>query len=396
MPSADTARAADSAKLLTIAANASFVPNGVVTVLLSPLLPILSARWSLNYAQAGALFTTQFLASTAAVSLSGVLVARQGFRFAIQAGLLVMAASIALLLVGSKLLGIACIAGLGVGLGLASPAANLLVAEVNPGRRSAALNLLNFSWSTGAVACPFLVAAAATSHQVPLLLAIVAGCALVVVLGIRAMPSTVQEPSIQQVAGPKRWALDWTQRSLPALLALFFLYVGTENSFGGWLASYASSLGSMSARSAVMTPSFFYAALMTGRWVAPLLLRRVDELQVARGGLLLACAGMAGLVASHTFWEVAASASVAGLGLSSVYPITISLLSREFGAAAARVGSLTFTMANIGGACLPWLVGISSTQLGSLKAGLGVPLIGAALTFMVYLRDWKSIPGASL
>jgi fucose permease len=307
-----------------------------------------------------------------------------------------MAASIALLLVGSKLLGIACIAGLGVGLGLASPAANLLVAEVNPGRRSAALNLLNFSWSTGAVACPFLVAAAATSHQVPLLLAIVAGCALVVVLGIRAMPSTVQEPSIQQVAGPKRWALDWTQRSLPALLALFFLYVGTENSFGGWLASYASSLGSMSARSAVMTPSFFYAALMTGRWVAPLLLRRVDELQVARGGLLLACAGMAGLVASHTFWEVAASASVAGLGLSSVYPITISLLSREFGAAAARVGSLTFTMANIGGACLPWLVGISSTQLGSLKAGLGVPLIGAALTFMVYLRDWKSIPGASL
>jgi fucose permease len=396
MPSADTARAADSAKLLTIAANASFVPNGVVTVLLSPLLPILSARWSLNYSQAGALFTTQFLASTAAVSLSGVLVARQGFRFAIQAGLLVMAASIALLLVGSKLLGIACIAGFGVGLGLASPAANLLVAEVNPGRRSAALNLLNFSWSTGAVACPFLVAAAATSHQVPLLLAIVAGCALVVVLGIRAMPSTVQEPSIQQVAGPKRWALDWTQRSLPALLALFFLYVGTENSFGGWLASYASSLGSMSARSAVMTPSFFYAALMTGRWVAPLLLRRVDELQVARGGLLLACAGMAGLVASHTFWEVAASASVAGLGLSSVYPITISLLSREFGAAAARVGSLTFTMANIGGACLPWLVGISSTQLGSLKAGLGVPLIGAALTFMVYLRDWKSIPGASL
>ena len=54
-------------------------------------------------------------------------------------------------------------------MGLAVPAANLLVAEVNPGRRSATLNLLNFCWSAGAVACPFLVAAAAKSHTISVL-----------------------------------------------------------------------------------------------------------------------------------------------------------------------------------------------------------------------------------
>ena len=177
MPSSDSPNDSTSAKALTFAAYASFVPIGIATVLLGPMLPTLSARWSLNYAQAGALFTAQYIASTLAVAVSGVLVSRWGFRFAIKAGLLLMSAGVGLLLAGPRSLGILCIAAYGGGLGLAVPAANLLVAEVNPGRRSATLNVLNFCWSAGAVACPFLVAAAAKNHQVPWLLASVAGFA---------------------------------------------------------------------------------------------------------------------------------------------------------------------------------------------------------------------------
>lgn len=390
MPSSATLSASPFAKSLTVAAHAAFVPIGVVTVLLSPLLPTLSARWSLNYSQAGALFTTQFLASTVAVGVSGLLVARWGFRFAIKAGLLVMAISVALLLTGSRLLGMSCIAGYGAGLGLAVPAANLLVAEVNPGRRSSALNLLNFSWSAGAVACPFLVGAAVKSNHVQLLLELVAGFSLVVATGIAAMPSSIVEPAAARVAGGSSGGADWRNRSLPILAALFFVYVGTENGFGGWVASYANSLGSMSAAISVMTPSFFYSALMLGRWVAPLLLRNIEETRLVQAGLLTACSGMAGLVASHSLLAVVASASLAGLGLSCVYPITISLLSREFGPSASRVGSVMFTMANLGGGCLPWLVGISSTEFGTLKAGLAVPLIGSAVMYALYLGDWKS------
>jgi len=383
-----TPRAVGSAKTLTVAAHAAFIPIGIVTVLLSPLLPTLSARWSLNYSQAGALFTAQFLASTVAVMLSGVLIVRWGYRFAIKAGLLVMAVSVAALLAGSRVLGMACIAGYGTGLGLAVPAANLLVSEVNPGRRGAALNLLNFSWSAGAVACPFLVSAATKAHRVPLFLALVAGLCALVLVGIAAMPSSITEPSETRVAGTSA-SIPWKDRSFPMLAALFFLYVGAENSFGGWVASYANSLGSMSAAMSVMTPSFFYSALMLGRWMAPLLLGRFGEIRVAQAGVLLACAGMAGLVGSHSLQSVVASASAAGLGLSAVYPITISLLSREFGSAASRVGSFMFTCANLGGAILPWLVGVSSHQLGTLKAGLAVPLIAGALMYFLYQRDWK-------
>ena len=390
MPVSDTPRT-DSSRALTLAANAAFVPIGVVTVLLGPMLPALSSRWSLNYSQAGSLFTAQFLASTVGVAVSGALVSRWGFRFALNTGLLVMAAGVAGLSVGSHLWGMSCIAAYGAGLGLAVPAANLLVAEVNPSRRSAALNLLNFSWSVGAVACPFLVAAAARSNRVAILMMVVAGILLLVMLGIASMSSRVVEPVLTG-SDNKPAKIDWSSPSLFVLAALFFLYVGTENSFGGWIASYAKSLGSMPLTRSVMMPSFFYSALLVGRWIAPWILRKVDEVKLARSGILVACVGMAGLLLSRATPGVVGSGIVAGLGLSAVYPITISLLSREFGPAASRVGSVMFTMANLGGASLPWLVGYASNRFGSLRIGLAGPLIAGIAIFALYFSNWKSTP----
>jgi MFS transporter, FHS family, glucose/mannose:H+ symporter len=391
MPSSHPPSTSTSARPLTSAAYASFVPIGIATVLLGPMLPVLSARWSLNYAQQGALFTAQYLASTVAVALSGVLVTRWGFRFAIKTGLLLMSVGVGFLLASSsRVMGILCIGVYGGGLGLAVPAANLLVAAVNPGRRSATLNLLNFCWSAGAVACPFLVAAAVKSHQVPLFLAAVAGFALLMVIGIGVMPASIVEPSATQ--GAERNSVrpvPWRHHALPVLAALFFLYVGVENGFGGWVASYAKSLGTLTPTMAVMTPSFFYAAMMLGRWLAPSLLRLATEIRLVQIGLLVACAGMAGLVLSHGLRGIVASACLAGLGLSYVYPITISLLSGEFGPDSSRLGSILFTLSNIGGGLLPWMVGVSSNHFGSLKAGLAVPLIGCGAMLALYFREWS-------
>ena len=389
MSLAHISQAENSSRSLTVAAHAAFVPIGIVTVLLGPLLPTLSARWSLNYAQAGSLFTIQFLASTAGVALSGFCASRWSYRFAIKAGLLAMAVGVAALPYGSRILGVVCIALYGAGLGLAIPAANLLVAEVNQSRRSAALNLLNFSWSVGAVVCPFLVAAAARGRQLPLLLASFAGLLFLVFLAIAAMPSHIVEPHPIRAGGAKIMPIDWKSGAALSLAALFFLYVGLENSLGGWIASYAKTLGNWPLDRSLMSPSFFYSALMAGRWVASVLLRRIEEVTLARAGLLTACAGMVWLLLSHSLPSLLAGASVAGLGLSAVYPITISLLSQEFGEAASHLGSVMFTMANFGGAFLPWLLGYSSNRFGSLRAGMVVPLIAGASMFALYLANWS-------
>src|SRR5581483_3357436 len=360
-----------SARVLTLAAYISFVPIGIATVLLGPLLPILSARWSLNYAQAGALFPVQYVASTVAVAVSGMLVSRFGFRFAIRTGLFLIAAGLALLMAGPKWLAVICIAAYGAGNGVAVPAANLMVAGLNPQRRSATLNWLNFCWSAGAVACPFLLSAAAKAQQVALFLIIVAAASLAVALFFTLMPM-IEPPAVQNANGNAAALIKRRIGAFLILAALFFLYVATENGFGLWVASFARGLGSLTSTVALMTPSFFYAALTAGRLLAPFLLRGISEIKLVQAGLLLASAGIAGMIFSRGLPGVAASACAAGLGLSAVYPITISLLARDFGAASSRIGSIMFVLSNIGGGLVPWIVGVTSSRFGTLKAGLSV------------------------
>jgi MFS transporter, FHS family, glucose/mannose:H+ symporter len=131
---------------------------------------------------------------------------------------------------------------------------------------------------------------------------------------------------------------------------------------------------------------------MIGRWLASLLLHRIEDVTLARAGLLTACAGMAWLLLSHALPNVLVGASIAGFGLAAVYPITISLLSQEFGATASRVSSVMFTMANFGGAFMPWLLGYSSSRFGSLRAGMLVPLIAAGSMCVLFLVNWNSRP----
>ena len=373
---------------VTTIAHAAFIPTGVVTVLLGPLLPTLSSRWALNDAQAGYLFTAQFAGSTIGVALSGWLTIVAGFWLPIVAGLLLMAVGTSSLLATAWPLGLACTICYGIGLGLTIPAANLLVAHVNRGRSAGALNLLNFSWSVGAAACPFVVAAFQRVHRLPLFLYCLGGVLVLISVLISTTASfaaTAQKPLVQQDDSPAPVNL-WRNRNLLFLGLLFFLYVGMENAIGGWSASYAKRVSLQPGTFWLMTPSFFYGALLLGRGLAPLFLRYIPELKMAQAGSLIGCIGTAALLSSHSATRIAGSIVVTGLGLSAVYPITIAVLSHNFASAASRLGALMFSLANIGGATLPWLVGYFSKHFGSLKVGLAVPLVAGIVMFAVYSR----------
>jgi fucose permease len=82
---------------------------------------------------------------------------------------------------------------------------------------------------------------------------------------------------------------------------------------------------------------------------------------------------------------IALTAMVTGLGLSSLYPAFIAMLSHWFGEAGIRVGGVMFSLASLGGAVVPWLVGALSTQFGSLRVGLLLPLFSALLMLVLYV-----------
>lgn len=397
-PSLDPARLQRTA---TIAAHVAFVPTGVITVLLGPLLPTLASRWALTDTQGGDLFTAQFAASTLGVFLSGELVLRLGYRFAIVTGVALMGLGVGLLPWTSWPIGLVAVALWGLGLGVLIPACNLLVAEVHAQNSAAALNLLNFSWSAGAVASPILLAPFEHRGAVFFYLKLLACVLLVIAAGLAAlrMPGRSKTDSGSISAARSPFGTLWETLETPlalVLAALFFLYTGVENSVGGWVASYAKRIANGGGTLWVMAPSFFYLALLVGRAAAAPVLRRVSELRLARTGLCVAATGIAALLASNSVIPVLASATLAGIGLASVYPITIAIMTRTVGRYSAAVSSVMFALAGLGAACVPWLVGFESTQRASLKSGLGVALAACAVMLVLYLRKWPeavSAPG---
>jgi fucose permease len=306
-------------------------------------------------------------------------------------GLVLMAFGVFTLPLGSLLLGTVSVACNGAGFGIAIPAANLMVAETNPTRKASALNLLNFAWSVGAVACPLLVLYFLRIERASAFL-VCLGVSILLVGVLLAAAPLPRATSVQKRSSLSEQSLMSLLRT-PAALALgtlFFVYVGTENGVGGWLATYAKRILDSTASNWVSTPSYFYAALLIGRLGVPAILKRVAELELARGGIATALLGVAWLMASRSIPAVRVSACLIGLGLAAIYPITIALLSNTFGSDANRLGSVMFALAGVGAACVPWMVGALSTALSSLRLGLTVPLAGCALMLLLYFRNWKS------
>jgi fucose permease len=362
-----------------------FLVTGIVMTFLGPMLPFLSARWSLTDEQAGYLLFAQFLSSMFGMLASAQLVQRIGYRLTFLIGLLMMASGMALLASGPWLLGMISVCVLGFGHGVTTPAGNLRTGEVNPHRRASALSVINAVWGIGAVSAPFLVAISQRAHEIPIFLYSTAAALLMLLLAF-ALARFEPDTRTQAVRSSAPGDSIWNHRMLPVICALFFVYVGTETCFNGWLASYARRINTGAGPHTfwAMVPSFFWGALLIGRASAPLALKFHKETAVARIGLTLALAGGLTIIAAHDVALLIPGAVLTGLGLATIFPISVSLLPRWFGESAARSSSLVFASGNTGGAVLPWLVGVVSTHTGSLRSGFIVPLIGVAAMLVFY------------
>jgi MFS transporter, FHS family, glucose/mannose:H+ symporter len=399
-----------SNRKLVLAGQIAFLPTGILQTLLGPMLPILIARWALNDTQAGNLFLVQFLASLAGVQLTGVLLTRWGYRPAFLWGLLLMACGVSTLLLGSSVLGMAAVAAYGLGLGLVVPSDNLLIAEIGSSSgsgaasqgssqrssqassRASAVSLLNFFWGVGAVFCSLMVAWTAAHHLLPFFLGSVALFLLLLAFAMRNLPFPAAATSSSSSSSTSASSSSWRELAKsPAIwifAAIFFLYPGAETAVGGWIGSYVSRLGSRGAAIASMMPAFFWTALTVGRALGTVFLRHFSERSVLRAGYGAGAAGIGLMLWAPTLTGVIAGALITGLSFATLYPITVARLSQRFGVAARKIGSVLFSLAAVGPAVIPWMVGVISHSTGSLRAGLMVPLGATVILFVVHLFEW--------
>jgi MFS transporter, FHS family, glucose/mannose:H+ symporter len=371
---------------LVLLVHFGFVLTGIATTLLGPLLPTLAAQWNLRDVRSGDFFLAQFLGSLIGVIVCGRLLRLRGFRFCFTAGFAFMAAGLAILGRGPWSVGLLSVFVYGCGIGFSVGATNLWIGESNPSRRASAPSLVNFSWAAGAVVSPSIVTLGDRSHHTWLIVFALAVTAGLLTLAFSASKFET-EPMIGKVALRFTPALSISKifSSQVAIMfgLLFFLYVGTENSISGWVATYARRIQTSQNDLWALMPSFFWAGLLFGRLFLPVVLRRVPELKLLRACLILAVSGCVLLLYAAKLAVVAAACALCGAGFAGVFPIAMSHLSAYCGTENREFAGIVLAIGGLGGGVIPWLVGVVSSSLGSLRAGLLIPLIGTVSMIVI-------------
>jgi fucose permease len=362
--------------------------------MLGPLLPALIQRWHIQDAQAGTLFTANF-----AGQFCGAWFATRNLRASILYGSAITAAGcIALAWVGfgSAHIALFC-TGLGLGAGLT--AGNVIAGTTVPAARARLIALLNVAWGFGAIACPILVRLSSTDgiryffFTTAIFLAITS-------LVATAIPHPAQPAEPLQTTSPTASPAPSIQQRLPlpplplfVFGAAIFLYIGVENALGGWLPSYA--IRTNPALHASSIALCFWVAELAGRILVTILMTIVGEAALYRICLALLILTQVVLCATANISAtgIVALTFLGALSLAPIYPLIVSFLLARTGNH-ARLGAL-FATASFGGATLPWLTGVFSTQFQSLRIGFIVPAAGAALLlFLSGILTTKPTPPA--
>jgi MFS family permease len=140
-----------------------------------------------------------------------------------------------------------------------------------------------------------------------------------------------------------------------------------------------------------MAPSVYYGFLLLGRGIAPLALRRIEQVRVSVGGLGVAAIGALIITFSQSPHALYVGAAIAGFGLAPQYPIFVTWLAAIFHEDANWIGALFFGAAGLGGGAIPGLVGFVSARTDSLRVGLYIPL---AITFLMLFLALRAQPHA--
>ncbi|MGF7182734.1 MFS transporter [Tunturiibacter psychrotolerans] len=358
-----------------------FLVAGTATVMLGPLLPQLMEHWHIQDAQAGTLFTADFVGQ-----LCGAWIAARNLRASLVYGSILAAAGCLALLslgFGAAHIALFCI---GVGLGTGLTAGNILAGTTLPSARAQLLVILNVAWGLGAIACPLLISltvAGGMSRFFLVMTALLLAASLLSFAIPRATPTKgAQEPS--DLAGRRPPTKSpWPLPLAPLLVfcTAMFLYVGVENSLGGWLPSYA--LRSSASLQASTIALYFWIAELVGRLLVAALMTVLSEQILYRLclALLLVTEGLICSIAHPSATGVITLTILGGFTLAPVFPLLVSFMLARTGNH-KRLGPL-FASASLGGAVLPWLTGLCSTYLHGLRAGLVVPAAGAALLLLL-------------
>jgi len=366
---------------------AAFVLLGLMLTSVGPALDALQQQAGSTAGSISLLFTATALGYMAGSLTGGRLYGRlEGNRVVATALLCLAAVTVTVPLWESLWMLIAVFVLIGISLGVLDVGGNTLMVWLYRSDVPPYMSALHLSFGVGAFVGPLVMdrVAVITGDAINTYW-LYAGLMIPVAVWVVMMPSPGSPVAAAGgTGGPGRVRSHAVMIGLIA--AFFFMHIGAQTAFGGWIYSYSRDLvGSETA--ARVVNSAFWGGLVLGRIIAiPLALRVAPRvmLEINLAGCLATIGIMILLPASVPVLWIGTVGF--GMAVASMIPASINLAARRI-PITGQVTSMFLVGGSLGSMSLPWVVGqmFETRGRGSMLFVTGAAMVAAVLVFAALL-----------
>lgn len=350
--------------LYFIAYGLCFISLGLAGVSLGPLLPTLSQTTGTSLAQISFIFSARSLGYLIGSAGGGQFYDRvNGHKLMILCFSLMVIGHFSIPLFPTYFFILFAMFMIGLGHAAIDIGGNVNLLWIYQSKVGPYMNAMHFCFGLGALLSPILIHTVMRntdgSLTWPLWVLAIAFLPGIFSLAFLDAPQNPEKDHISSNSGSSNLWL------VVLLMVLFFLYVGIEGGFGGWIYTYVTKGYLASETTAAYINSIFWGAITLGRLISIPLARKISPSKLLLGNFGFAIISLALILFWPTNIVIVWIVSVGfGLSLSSAFP-TLMALSETRMKVTGRVISLFFIGASFGGLLMPMILGQIFDYIGS-------------------------------
>jgi FHS family glucose/mannose:H+ symporter-like MFS transporter len=356
-----------------------FAVNGLYSMILGSLLPIISNEYGLNNTVSGALLSAHQAGNLIAGFIAGVLPLYLGRKKSIMflCSFVVMGFSI-MILTGNPVLLILGFLFTGLSRGSISNFNNTIVNEVS-NSSSAALNILHSIFAIGALSAPFLVILS-TKIGGENGWKIASGVIIILAIFSIFLFSKMEIDDVAKEKKKVKVSYEFLQNRYFLITAgILFFYLSAEATINGWMVKYFIDSSIMSIEYAQRLASLLWVVILIGRLTCAFLGDKVSKKAlILTTSIGTACFYLL-LLSSQNLTVITIAIMGLGLSMAGIYPTTISMIGNTIKKYPMSMGVLLM-VGGVGAIIMPIITGALSDAFGILA---GMSAIVVAIILMI-------------